>query len=688
LDRNVLKLDRTGPPVLHDLVSCVHAPTVALSAPDGQIRAGGCQGLLRNDRRVLSELVVDVDGKEPLPVGHRASTAAGGRFVGIVSHLGDLGADSTVRLERTREVRPDGLDERLVLVNVSRSEISTVVRVRAAADLAGVIDVKHGTPPAARAPAYVGADTITWADQQTRVALRGSGAPEVGAGTFQWRITVPARSRWEARLTLDVVDLVPMPNTFRPAANGFGWDEVVVDGHAELARLVARCADDVAALALADPAAPDGVDDVFVAGGSPWFFTLFGRDSLWAARLTLPLGTQLARGTLRTLARRQGSKHDPETSEAPGKILHEVRTGAAGSGLPPVYFGTVDATALWVCLLHDAWRWGMPASDVAELLDPLQAALAWLIGDADSDGDGFLEYVDLSGRGLANQGWKDSGDAIQFPDGRIADPPIALSEAQAYAYGAALAGAALLEAFGRPGAGQLRTWAERLRDRFRTTFWVTDARGRFPAVALDGSKQPVGTATSNPGHLLGTGLLDASESADVAARLGAPDLDCGYGLRTMSAEASGFNPLGYHSGSIWPHDTAMAIRGLAYEGHAGVAASLAAGLLRAAPAFDYRLPELFGGTDARAGEPVLAYPDACRPIAWSAGAAIGLLQTALGLRADVPRGELWVAPHVEFGWLVPLRVTGLRVAGHSLAIDVRQDGTVRVETAAPLTIRA
>ena len=222
----------------------------------------------------------------------------------------------------------------------------------------------------------------------------------------------------------------------------------------------------------------------------------------------------------------------------------------------------------------------MAPDDVASLLDPLEAALGWLVGDADSDGDGFIEYLDLSRRGLANQGWKDSGDSIQFSDGTIAEPPIALSEAQAYAYEAAISGAQLLDAFGRTGAADLGDWAMRLRERFREAFWVSDGRGRFPAIALDGSKKPVATAASNPGRLFATGLLEPDEAADVAARLGEPDLDCGYGLRTMSADAAGFNPLGYHTGSVWPHDTGIAISGLAATGHARVAASLAAGLLR------------------------------------------------------------------------------------------------------------
>ena len=672
---------RTRTPLLHELVSCVQAPTVALSGSDGQIRAHGSDGVLHCDRRVLSELVIDVDGHEPVAVGHGLSGADLGRFVGLVCHLGDPIANPTVRLERARRARPDGIDERLVLVNVSRRPISVLVRARAAVDLAGAIEVKEGRAPAALPPAQLTADGLEWKDEQTRVTLRASGEPHISGTGLEWRVDVAARSCWEALIRLDVSELSPTPNTFRPASSS--WGPVAVKGPADLARLVDNCLDDAAALCMADTSTPG---DVFVAGGSPWFFTLYGRDSLLAAQLMLPLGTDLARGTLRTLARRQGTRHDPQTSEAPGKILHEVRRGAAGSGLPPVYFGSVDATALWVCLLHDAWRWGMAPDDVASLLDPLEAALGWLVGDADCDGDGFIEYLDLSGRGLANQGWKDSGDSIQFSDGTIAEPPIALSEAQAYAYEAAISGAQLLDAFGRAGAADLGDWAMRLRERFRETFWVSDGRGRFPAIALDGSKTPVATAASNPGRLLATGLLEPDEAAAVAARLGEPDLDCGYGLRTMSADAAGFNPLGYHTGSVWPHDTGIAISGLAATGHARVAASLAAGLLRAAPAFDYRLPELFGGTDARVGEPVLAYPEACRPIAWSGGAAVALLQATLGLQADVPRGILRVTPCKEFRWLFPLRVTGLRVAGHPLTVDVDAAGTARVETTAELAI--
>jgi glycogen debranching enzyme len=378
-------------------------------------------------------------------------------------------------------------------------------------------------------------------------------------------------------------------------------------------------------------AVPGRRGDVFLAAGAPWYFTLFGRDSIWAARLLLPFGWQLAAGTLRALAACQGSKLDPETAEAPGKIPHELRR--AGS----LYYGTIDATPLWICLLHDAWRWGMPASQVRALLPALHAALECISRYGDSDGDGLLEYIDQSGHGLSNQGWKDSGDAIRFADGRIAKPPVALCEVQGYAYEAAMAAAELLTAFGEPGADRWRAWAAGLAEAFRASFWLPDG---YPALALDAAKQPVDSLTSNIGHLLATGLLTKDEESLVAGRLAGPDMDSGFGLRTMSAGNAGYNPLSYHCGSVWSHDTAIVIRGLYRSGHGDDAARLAEGLLSAAAAFDWRLPELFSGED-RGPVP---YPAACRPQAWSAAAAGALAQALLGLDVDAPAGLVRVEP--------------------------------------------
>lgn len=674
----------THQPYLHDLAVVVAAPTAVLSGTDGQIRAEGAQGVLSGDRRILSELRVEIDGIEPSPVGHALIGADEARFVAILRDLGDKGLDPTVRLERTRHVRPNGLSERLRIDSSAHVPVRATLSVALSADFAGIGEVKAGrrTASARGAPT---ADGICWADAETTIEVHASGDAVVGADHLAWQVDIAPHGTWEATIEVGVVEAAATAGTFVAASRSPLPDDFVLVGPPALVELVNRGLRDISALALSDPL---NTSDTFIAAGVPWFLTLFGRDSLWAARFSLPLGTDLARGTLRTLSRRQGQRHDPHTGEAPGKILHEVRRGASRTELPPTYYGSIDATALWICLLCEAWCWGLPGDEVRGLLNPLEAALEWITTAADADADGFLEYLDVTGRGLANQGWKDSGDSIQFPDGGLPHGAIALVEAQGYAYQAAIGGARMLESFGRPGADRLREWAIGLRERFRETFWVSDARGRFPAVALDGLKRPIGTATSNPGHLLATGILDPHEAASIAARLSEPDLDGGYGLRTMSSDVAGFNPLGYHTGSVWPHDTTIAVGGLAATGHDRVAASLADGLMRAAPAFMHRLPELFAGTDARAGEPVLAYPAACRPIAWAAAAPIALVQAALGIDPDVPAGRLRVAPHAAFSAWFPLRIDGLRVGGRRLSVAVSADGHTSVETDAPLEVES
>jgi glycogen debranching enzyme len=278
----------------------------------------------------------------------------------------------------------------------------------------------------------------------------------------------------------------------------------------------------------------------------------------------------------------------------------------------------------------------MPDAEVEALLPNLTAALEWMRDFGDADGDGLLEYIDTTGRGLANQGWKDSGDSVQWREGTLATAPIALCEVQAYAYEAAIRGADLLERFGRPG-DEWRAWAERLKTRFHESFWVDDPDGAYPAIALDADKRAVDSLTSNIGHLLGTGLLDDAQSALVAKRLASPELSSGYGLRTMATTSAGYWPLSYHGGSVWAHDTAIAIRGLTAAGFTEEASELSEGLLSAAASFDYRMPELHSGDAADRFARAVPYPAACRPQAWSAAAAIAVYASASGLTPPEPR---------------------------------------------------
>lgn len=665
-------------PPLHDLAVTLRAPTVCLSGADGQIRDTGTQGVLSGDVRVLGRAVVTVDGVEPEPVAHGVDGASAEHFVGLLRDLGDPGPDPTVWLRRDRTVRPDGVDETFTLVNRTDTDATVEIAVAVGTDLAPVELIKTGGSAPAVAPASVPGG-LAWSGGGTAVELQAPGALVARAGTaVTWTVTAPARSSGTCGYVLTVRERAAVV-----AAAPTHLDRTLAV-HADdprLARLLQRALDDLDALLLTEP----GHDDLFAGAGAPWYLTLFGRDSLWTATLLLPVDVRLAAGTLRTLARFQGHVVDPATGEEPGKIPHERRRADAVHAdmtLPSLYYGTVDATALWICLLRDAWRWGLPSAEVEALLPNLHAALGWIRDHSDRDGDGFVEYFDDSGRGLANQGWKDSGDAVRRADGTLAPGPVALVEVQGYVHEAALAGAELLDAFGLAGGREWRSYAADLAARFRDRFWVPEG---FPALALDGDKKPVDALTSNIGHLLGTGLLAEAESETVGARLLGADMASGFGLRTMSSTAGGYNPLSYHCGSVWPHDTAIVVRGLSRSGQPERAAELGRQLLAAADGFDRRLPELFGGFGADEVATPVAYPASCRPQAWSAGAAVALLSAVLGLSVDVPAGTITLRPPAPSP-VGAVSVRGLAVGPGRLDLDIDRDGQV-THVAAPAGMR-
>ena len=671
-------------PWLHDLVPALRAPTQVWSAPSGQITGEGITGCSHADVRVLRVAVVTVGDALPVPVSHRIVAADDVVFTALLSEAGDPGVDPTVRVVRRRHVTADGVTETIELHSWAVARLSTVIGVEMAADLAPLDSLKGNRLRPDVVPTAT-ADGIVWADPQIVATLAAPGATVGVDGTvvrLTWQVSVPPTGRTAVSWTLRAARTRPRQ---APAADTAPLPRLQVGGaDRRWAPVLQRSISDVDALRMSIAGA---VDQDFAAAGAPWFLTLFGRDSLWTARMMLPLGTGLAGSTLRALAARQGRRHDAANGEAPGKILHEVRAqsfdlaespGQAGPrSLPAVYYGSIDATPLWILTLHDAWRWGLAVEQVSALLPALDAALGWLLNSGDVDGDGFLEYVDEAGTGLANQGWKDSGDSIRQSDGSLADAPIALCEVQAYAYAAALAGADLLEAFARPGAERLRGWAEQLRGAFRRSFWVSDAVGPYPAIALDAGKRPVASLTSNIGHLLGTGLLAESESADVGRRLAAPDMFSGYGIRTMSSTATGYSPTGYHIGSVWPHDTAIAVAGMAAAGlpQAGVVAD---GLLEAIHAFDGRVPELFAG-DARHTGPPLPYPAACRPQAWAAASAVLLLSSVLGLR---PGAATLLCQPVQPWPFGEMTVRGLRVGALVFDVEVDAAGAATVSAGA------
>jgi glycogen debranching enzyme len=687
-------------PHLSNLVTAVCAPAMSLSGRDGQMRPeGGVEGLYVHDLRALNQFVLTVDGSEPVQLGYELVGGAANEFDGAVAGAGNPGPDLTVFVSRRRTLNPSGMVEHFTLRSCARAAVHCQVEVRVGSDLAAISEIRSGSCRAAQT-ATPRLDGLAWSvPGRACVRLAGSPAPaavDATEGSLRWYFAVePGQvTRWSVEVELQDQGAVP-PMFVAPAVPvRKGLPALDLEANDQrLVRLVGLSLADLAGLRMAWAASPS---DVFLAAGAPWFLTLFGRDSIWAARLLLPLGSDLAGGTLRTLASRQGQNDVKYTGEEPGKILHEVRSTDRSTffrteeghneravSLPPVYYGTVDATPLWVCLLHDAWKWGMPADEVEPLLAPMQHCLAWLSERA-CRADGFVSYIDESGQGLANQGWKDSWDGVQFRDGRIASAPLALCEVQGYAYEAAMAGAQLLDAFGQGGADRWREFASGLRERFRARFWVEDSQGAYPAIALEEDGAAVDSLTSNIGHLLGTGLLSEAEGELVARRLLGSELNSGFGLRTLATSSAGFNPLSYHCGSVWAHDTAIAIAGLACTSgpSARIALdALADGLLSAAEGFRYRLPELYGGHTRGELTAPLPYPASCHPQAWAAASSIAVLAALLGIRPDVPGGTVALSP-VATGTVLQ-RVSGLRIGGAEVGVDFGRDGDYRLTGAPP-----
>jgi glycogen debranching enzyme len=421
---------------------------------------------------------------------------------------------------------------------------------------------------------------------------------------------------------------------------------------------------------------PDG-DQHIIAAGIPWFATVFGRDSIIAAYQSLPLNSQLAIDTLRVLARYQGKEYNDWRDEEPGKILHEYRQGEmTRDGEMPFgpYYGSVDATPLFLVLLSETFNWTADEQLVEELLPHAYAALEWIDKYGDLDDDGFVEYLRRSPKGLVNQGWKDSWDANMHRDGSVAKPPIALCEVQGYVYDAKFRMSGLLRTFGDgKTADRLKREAAELARRFDRAFWVP-TRGYY-AMALDAQKRPLEVIASNPGHLLFTRIINRDRARVVANRLMRDDMFSGWGWRTMSQEERVFNPLSYHRGSVWPHDNSLIAHGMAVNDMREGALRVLTSLYQAATKFrDYRLPELFCGVQRREYDEPVHYPVSCSPQAWASGAMFLILTSVLGIHPSAPRKELNIVNPQLPDWLTHLRVRNMRIGRSRVGLDFSRSG--------------
>jgi glycogen debranching enzyme len=685
----------------------VEGQTFCISSASGDMHEALPEGLFFLDARVLSRWALRLNGDplEALAVAVPEPFAA----MHVTRGAPALGqADADVVVVRHRHIAA-GMRERLVITNHGLEEVTLLLELFCDVDFADLFEVKESrVRQRGKQAQSIDRDTLVFTHSQRDVLrvvrVAASGGPDVEPGCFTWRRTVPATTTWEICIEVsNAVNDTEITERFHcgagdgdepPVRRYDSWlaqlPEIDSD-RGDLVAAVRQAGVDLGALRIVDPETNLTVP----AAGAPWFMTLFGRDSLLTSWMALPVDPSLASGVLRSLARLQGQRVDAATEEQPGRIMHEVRFQGAGGlalGGGDVYYGSVDATPLFVMLLGELRRWGLHDHLVDELLPHADRALEWIEDHGDRDGDGYVEYQRATPQGLANQGWKDSWDAIRFADGRLAEPPIALCEVQAYVYGAYVARAH----FAREGGDdatfeRYRDKAATLRQRFNEDFWLAD-EGTY-ALGLDADKRPIDAVTSNAGHCLWAGIAEPAKAALVAERLLGEDMFSGWGVRTLTTTATAYNPVSYHNGSVWPHDNALCAAGLARYGHLGAAHRIIEGQLAVAAQAGGRLPELFAGFD-RAAVPVpAAYPASCSPQAWAAASPLLWLRTLLGLDPWSSRDMAWLHPVLPASF-ERLRVDGVRVGDATISVrvqggdvDVRREGQVDIlrERRGPLT---
>ncbi len=692
---------------------------VLITETDGAIRQPSERGLFYRDTRLISAWNASVNDL-PWTLLNSAATAPYAAQIVLVNPVlptdqGDI-PERTISLTVSRMLGVGGLRETLEIRNHGAARVRLALAIRIACDFADIFDVKShrlvsrgdtettwsaatGTLETVHVNAgFRRGVSVSAAEAMTKPALRD--------GALAFAAEIASQGVWSRELLYAVIDgertLEPSRARFasrhgseqeQASATWCAQAMRLATSHTPLAQLYARSVADLAALRL--PIEGTDLHAFVPAAGIPWFVGLFGRDSLIAALQTVAIYPDFARGALDVLARYQADGFDDSRDMQPGKIPHELRRGElAELGLVPYrpYYGTADATPLYVILLHEAWRFTGDRALIDAHLETAERCLRWIDEHGDPDCDGFQEYRRLAPDGAENQGWKDSGNAILDEHGRDVPAPKALCELQGYVYDCWRRMAAIYEALDRPADAQhTRDKAQALYDRFNATFWNEELG--FYALCLDPAKRPVMTIASNAGHLLWSGIVPPDRARRVADRLLAPDMWSGWGIRTLSADHPAYNPHDYQLGAIWPHDNGLIALGLKQYGFHAEAARIAKGLVDAADRFLlHRLPEVFAGI-ARADTPFpVQYLGVSVPQAWASGTVFFLLRSLLGARADPEASSLSVDPYLP-EWLPDLWLAGFHVGDHRVDLRVWREGTetlaeITGDTAVTLTRRA
>ena len=675
------------------VITLVEESTFSISGRAGDMTAGMAQGLFVRDTRVLSRLELRVNGTRPEPLTAVSDEPFSATFVSRCQpHVGK--ADSTMMIFRSRYVG-QGMREDITLHNFGDEPTYCAVELFVDADFADLFAVKEGRTGGAdgehsreRTESGVAFSYRRGGIQRGMRVVCSPPPSTIADDLLTFELIVPAKGEWtgciEIRPVIEDREVEPRYRCGQPVERAAPAERLakwrrqaprIESDFDELGSVLKRSFEDLGALRIFDPDYPERM---VVAAGAPWFMTVFGRDSLLTSWMALIVDPDLALGVLQTLARFQGKDVDPRTEEQPGRILHEMRFGEAPSlslGGGSIYYGTADATPLFVMLLGELRRWGLAREVVDELLPNADRALEWIEQFGDADGDGYVEYQRATDRGLANQGWKDSWDGIRYADGRVAVSPIALCEVQAYVYSAYLARAHFArEAGDEVLFARYQSKANQLKSDFNRDFWVD--KDEWFAVGLDADKRQIDSLTSNIGHCLWTGIVDADKAEIVAKKLLSPEMFSGWGIRTLATNMGGYNPISYHCGSVWPHDTAIVAAGLARYGLHEQAMHVVMGLLDAAASQGGRLPELFSGLGRDEFSSPVGYPTSCSPQAWSAASPLLCLRTMLRLDPWVPYGKTWLSPMLPEG-MRRLKVEGIPLAGSRVTVEV-EDGDVHV----------
>jgi glycogen debranching enzyme len=663
-------------------------------------------GLFVEDTRCLSLLRLTLDGERPLLLSSGAVEYFSAAFFLRNPITPNLPQDA-VAIERERFVG-DGMQDTIVVENQGMEPVEFDLTLDVASDFADIFAVKDfdfalGDPlraqplPEARGGVFdPERNQFVLSDDgdlplKTQVIFSERG--ECDGTIMRYRVGLASRERWNLH-----VDVFPLPDgeqvAPRFAERRFGeemgrvrdslvaWQLRIPQLRSSwdvLGRAFSQSVSDLASLRMRSNNSGIGK---LPGAGVPWFMTVFGRDTLITCLQTLLFGPELARTALEVLAELQAKEDDALLDAEPGKIVHEVRHLKAARKWHERYYGTVDATPLYLILLSEVWRWTDDAALVRDLKVPAISALEWIDKYGDADGDGFVEYRRRNENGLENQSWKDSWDSQRFHDGTLAQPPIAPCEVQGYVYDAKRRVAELARDVWRDRelATRLEREAEEMRQRFDSAFWVDD-RGGFYALALDSDKRRVDALCSNIGHLLWSGIVPPERVDAVVDRLMGDELWSGWGVRTMSTGDAGYNPLSYHNGTVWPHDNSLIAWGLGRYARWPEAQRIIQRMLTAAGRFGYQLPEVFAGMRRSETPFPIAYPTAARPQAWAAGSPVLLLQVLLGLQPDRRRHSLeTIAPLELPSWAGQIRLSGVRAFDRQWDVRV-EDGRVKVDEA-------